>query len=343
MREAENAVGGQNIAAAAPRTVPLASPSSGPAAVTPAADMPPGTGPVTSPPEPGSVGSPVRKQRRAGWWQWRRRRRAFDGLRVQWTSAARVPLSAPVRIVVASPKGGVGKTTTALGLAEALAALRAERVAVLDAEPLGGTAGLRVQAQAGKGLPGLLGDLDGVEADGSYIAWARYATIEHETRVTVFGRGAPLEGAELRIDSYHRIVDGLARQWPIVIVDTGRPEGRDVLQAEAVGSADVLIVVCGPGKPTVDSVAGWLRGVKVPPERRVGVVVARTGGDPAEATALMASHARGVVHVPVDPGLDADAPVPLLPGTQRPTRDALLQLAALVMQASQVPRDEEQE
>lgn len=255
-------------------------------------------------------------------------------------AAARVPLRRPVRIVVASPKGGAGKTTTALSLGEALAAVRAERVAVLDAEPLGGTAGLRVRAQPGLGLPGLLGELERVEADGSYTAWAAYATIEHETRVTVFGRGEPQEGGELRIDTYHRIVRGLERQWPIVIVDTGRPEGREVLQAEAVNSADVLIVVCGPGKPTVDLVAGWLRGVKVPPERRVGVVVARTGGDPAEATALIESHTRGGVHLPVDRGLDADAPLPLLAGTQPATRDALLELAAMVMHASQVPREE---
>lgn len=336
----DNVVGSEDSNGAPSRTVPLASPVVTAAPLVSAAPSESDASQTAPPAQEWTAERRDPRPRWAGLWRWRRRRRGLDELRVQWTSAARVPLSAPVRIVVASPKGGVGKTTTALGLGEALAALRAERLAVLDAEPLGGTAGLRVKAHAGEGLPGLLGDLDDVEADGSYIAWARYATIEHETRVTVFGRAAPLEGAELRIDSYHRIVEGLARQWPIVIVDTGRPEGRDVLQAEAVGSADVLIVVCGPGKPTVDSVAGWLRGVRVPPERRVGVVVARTGGDPAEATALMASHTSGVVHVPVDPALDADAPVPLLQRTQRPTRDALLQLAALVMQASQVPREE---
>lgn len=273
-----------------------------------------------------------------------RQKQAVQDQRARWIREARLPLTEPLVIVVASSKGGVGKTTISGGGGEELAALRAERIAVLDAEPLGGTLGLRIDAQPGPGVPALLNDLSAVEADGSYTAWARYATVEHSTRVTVFGRTSPLEGAELTIESYHRIIQGLTRQWPIVIVDTGRPEGRDVLQAAAVNSADVLVVVCGPGKPTVDSVAGWLREVKVPPARRVGVLSApSSGGDPSEAHALLQSQCSAVIQVPRDPALDADAPVPLLGGARPATRDAFLALAAAVMRASQAIRPGEQE
>lgn len=275
--------------------------------------------------------------------RWTRRKQRADELRARLVADTRLPLRRPIVIVVASSKGGVGKTTISGGIGEQLAALRAEQVAVLDAEPLGGTLGLRVNAQPGPGVPALLNDLGAVEADGSYTAWSRYATVEHSTRVTVFGRTRPLEGAELTIESYRRMISGLTRQWPIVVVDTGRPEGRDVLQAAAVNSADVLLVVCGAGKPTVDSVAGWLREVRVPRERRVGVVSAPAGGgsDRSQAYALLNWQCSAVVEIAHDPGLDADAPVPLLGRTRPATRDAFLSLAAAVMRASQAIRPEE--
>lgn len=274
-------------------------------------------------------------------WRVLARRRAVEAERQRWIAAARVPLTAPARVVVAAPKGGVGKTTVALVLAERLAALRADRVGVLDAQPLGGTAGLRVAGQRGLGLPALLGQLDGVASDGSYTAWSRWATIEHETRVTVFGRAEPLEGAELSIDDYRQLADGLARQWPIVIVDTGAPEGRSALQVAAVESADVLVVVCGPGEPTVAATAGWLRDIQVPPARRVGVVVPLTGGDTEDAGGLMASTCGSVVHLPIDPALAAEAAVPLLPSARSATRDAATELAGTVMRASQSAQSRE--
>lgn len=329
------------------RTVPLSPPAS-PAtthdppngdsdepAVTTAA---PGGQPTPSPPAAG----PLVTDRSAAppWWQPFARRRVAEVEHQRWVTAARVPLTAPVRVVVAAPKGGVGKTTVALVLAERLAALRADRVGVLDAQPLGGTAGLRVAGQRGLGLPGLLGELDDVTSDGSYTAWSRWATIEHETRVTVFGRAEPLEGAELSIDDYRQLTDGLARQWPIVIVDTGAPEGRSALQVAAVESADVLVVVCGPGQPTVAATAGWLRDIQIPPARRVGVVVPLTGGDIDNAIGLLTSTCGQVLHLPVDQALGAEAAVPLLAEARQATRDAATRLAGMVMRASQTPTTE---
>jgi MinD-like ATPase involved in chromosome partitioning or flagellar assembly len=256
---------------------------------------------------------------------------------------ARVPLAAPLRTTVASPTGGVGKTTITLGLGQVLAELRAERVAVVDAEPLGGTATLRVRAQPGRGLPALLWDLDRIERDLHYSTWARYGDVEHESRLTVFGRREPLDGIELDVNLYYRLVHALARHWPILVVDTGRPEGRTVLQAQAVDSADVLVVVCGSSRPAVGSVAGWLHNVRVPPQQRVGVVVARGGGDVGDATTLLQAETSAVVHVPVDRALDADASVPFMARTTQRTRDAFLELAALVMHmhTSRASREEQ--
>lgn len=329
------------------RTVPLTPPAS------PATTHDPPNGysdePEVTTAAAGGQRTPSRPAARAGmpdrsapppWWQPFARRRVAEAEHQAWITAARVPLTTPVRTVVAAPKGGVGKTTVALVLAERLAALRADRVGVLDAQPLGGTAGLRVAGQRGLGLPGLLGELDDVTSDGSYTAWSRWATIEHETRVTVFGRAEPLEGAELSIDDYRQLTDGLARQWPIVIVDTGAPEGRSALQVAAVESADVLVVVCGPGQPTVAATAGWLRDIQIPPARRVGVVVPLTGGDVDDAIGLLTSTCGAVLHLPVDPALGAEAAVPLLARARPATRDAATRLAGMVMQASQSPTRE---
>ena len=197
------------------RTVPLARQASDPQSDAGNGSGPPGPARATGTDSGGSVATaaptrPSRPGRRSRSWPWRRR--AAEERRRGWVTSARVPLTAPVRVVVAAPKGGVGKTTVALALAEQLAALRADRVGVLDAQPLGGTAGLRIGGQRGRGLPALLAALDEVTGDGSYTAWSQWATIEHDTRVTVFGRSEPLEGAELSIDTYRRFVDGKPKQ-----------------------------------------------------------------------------------------------------------------------------------
>lgn len=238
-----------------------------------------------------------------------------------------------MRVVVAAAAGGVAKTTVALGLGETLAGLRADRVAVLDAHPLGGTAGLRVSGQRGLGLPALLapGMFEKVRANDSDTAWTRWATVEHNTRLTVFGRDRPLEGDELTIDTYMKLAMELARHWPILVIDTGAPEGRGVVQSAVVQSADVLVAVSGTGHASVAATASWLRSLGIPPARRVGVVVPLGGGDPAHATATLATYCRAVVHVGADEGLAAEAAVPLLGRTRPATRDAFTQLAAMVM------------
>lgn len=245
---------------------------------------------------------------------------------------------------MAAATGGVGKTTVALALAERLAALRADRIGLLDAHPLGGTAGLRVDGQRGLGLPALLapGVLDAVSADGSDTAWSRWATIEHGSRVSVFGREQPLEGAELTIDTYMALVSGLSRHWPIMVVDAGAPAGRGVLQSAVVQSAVVLVVVCGTGHASVAATASWLQGLQVPPARRVGVVLPLGGGDSAGAAQMLASNCRLVTHLGVDRALAGEAAVPLLAKARPATRDACTQLAGAVMQASHlsVPREE---
>lgn len=339
---------------AAPPTTPAVRPAPAHPASTPT--TPPATTPSPPPitvpsPPPSTVGPALdqvallRKARRAPARGWRRAVHSLSGGAInpgestaeleyqELIERVRRPIRGDYRIAVLSLKGGVGKTTTAVGLGSTFASLRGDRVIAVDANPDLGTLGQRIPVQTESTVRDLLAD----------PAIHRYSDVRMHTsqapsRLEVLASERDPAAAEAFTEQEYRgVMAILQRYYNIILTDCGTGLSHDAMRG-VLDLADALILVSSPaldGARSAGATLDWLAGHGYGHLIRRCVVVlssARPGSSSID-TDQLAQHfltrCRAVQPICFDDHLAEGADIDLeLLG--RKTRKAFVELAAAI-------------
>ncbi|MFI6870778.1 MinD/ParA family protein [Nocardia sp. NPDC050406] len=243
------------------------------------------------------------------------------------------PVRGDYRIAILSLKGGVGKTTTTVGLGSTFSSLRGDRVIAIDANPDLGTLAHRVPRQTRSTVRNLLED--------SHIT--RYSDVRAHTsqapsRLEVLASEQDPAVSEAFSEADYRKAIGILQQfYNIILTDCGTGLMHSAMSG-VLDMASSLVLVTSPaidGARSASATLDWLdhHGYHKLVERTVVVVNASRKGsstvDLDQLRKLFLDRTRAVQVVPFDDHLAEGAEIDLeLVG--KPTRRALLELAAMV-------------
>jgi MinD-like ATPase involved in chromosome partitioning or flagellar assembly len=231
-----------------------------------------------------------------------------EGARTTLEQAIRdAPLARCATIAVASPKGGVGKTTISILLAELLCGLRSETVLALDADVDYGSLGRVAPAHAGA---------KPVEARdaGVFDALAQGAVTFAELDRTLWRLPGGLRvvpsprdpGQMARTDraTYARVIGNLQRLAGVLVVDCGTGLGQPGVQA-AILACDQLVVMTDASGATASLVVEAMRLLERA-GRPITVVCNRLrrgkqGSDDLLRLDALFPHASGLIGIPDEP------------------------------------------
>lgn len=249
-------------------------------------------------------------------------------------------------IAVLSLKGGVGKTTTTIGLGSTFAAIRGDRVIAVDANPDFGTLAQRGPNQSRSTVRSLLFD----ETIARYSD-IRQHTSQNSSRLEILASERdPATSESFSEGDYRTVMQLLQRFYNIILTDCGTGLVHSAM-AGVLDAADALVLVVSPaidsarsGLATLD----WLSKngyAHLVPSAVVVVSAARPGKMPIDIDLLAGqflTRVRAVHVVPFDDHLAQGSEV-ILDLVGWPTRQAFLELAATIAdgfnQSAQNPAD----
>jgi len=158
----------------------------------------------------------------------------------------RQPIAGDFRIAVLSIKGGVGKTTTTLGLGSAMAMVRSDRVIAVDANPDRGTLAERVSDSSTEStVRDLLSDRN----------INRYADVRSHTRMAssrlevLASEQEPAVSEVFGEADYRRTVDILRHYYNIILTDCG----TGIMHSAMAGVLDLAHAIVLVSSPAMDA------------------------------------------------------------------------------------------
>ncbi|MGN9837657.1 nucleotide-binding protein [Nonomuraea sp. H19] len=239
------------------------------------------------------------------------------------------------RVAVLSLKGGVGKTTTTVGLGATLAQVRGDRVIAVDANPDRGTLSDKLVLETSATVRDLLNERDQVKR---YVD-IRAFTSQAPSRLEVLASDRDPSVSEAFSGSdYQDVAQVLENFYSICITDCGTGLLHSAMGG-VLGLADQIVLVSSPsvdGARAASATLDWLEAHHYADLVKNATVVlcsvrprSKSAVDIKKLEAHFAARCRAVIRVPYDPHLEEGAEMDL-DRLQETTRDAYLQLAACV-------------
>jgi MinD-like ATPase involved in chromosome partitioning or flagellar assembly len=247
------------------------------------------------------------------------------------------------RVAVMSLKGGVGKTTTTVGLGATLASLRGDRVIAVDANPDRGTLSDKVRLETSATVRDLLNERQQVHRYADVRAFTSQASSRLEVLASDRDPGVSVAFSDT---DYRDVARVLEHYYSICITDCG----TGLLHSAMTGVltlADQIILVSSPsvdGARSASATLDWLDAHGYGDLVRNAVVVLSTVRPRSKSTVDLdrleqhfAARCRDVVRVPYDAHLEEGAEVEL-EQLSPATTEAYLRLAATVGDGFAWPR-----
>ncbi|MCR5979569.1 AAA family ATPase [Gordonia jinghuaiqii] len=316
----------------------------GPAPVYPGQPMPPGYGPPHGGPSLDEVAL-IRKARRAPSRGWRRAVHTLSAGAInpgesqgdiefqQLLERVNRPVRGDYRIAVLSLKGGVGKTTTTVGLGSTFASLRGDRVIAVDANPDLGTLAQRVPQQTRSTVRDLLADENVYR-----YSDVRAHTSQAPSRLEVLASERdPAMAEAFNEEEYRGVITILQRFYNIIITDCGTGLSHSAMNG-VLDLANMIILVSSPaldGARSAGATLDWLEahGFGHLVSRAVVVLSSSRPGSSTIDTDQLGQHfltrCRAVHKIPFDDHLaeGADVDLELM---SKATKYSFVQLAATI-------------
>ncbi|MGO9079378.1 MAG: AAA family ATPase [Streptosporangiaceae bacterium] len=259
-------------------------------------------------------------------------------------SRARAPVvGGHHRVAVMSLKGGVGKTTTTMGLGSTLASLRGDRVIAVDANPDRGTLSDKVHLETAATVRDLVNERSRIRR----YADVRTFTSQAASRLEILASDRdPTVSVAFSEADYRSVCAVLEHYYSICLTDCGTGLMHSAM-AGVLQMADQIVMVSTPsvdGARSASATLDWLEAHGYGDLVRDAVVVlcavrprGRGAVDLQRLEDYFAARCRAVTRIPYDPHLEEGAEVEL-DLLSRATSDAYLELAAIVGDGLARPR-----